>query len=224
MSLKAVIFDFNGIIVNDEPIHLAMYQKVLMEEGIKLAAKEYYSKYLAYDDKNCFKKIFTQAGKPVTPGLVKELILRKALYYESYMEKNLCIFPHVKACIKKLAKKYPLAIASAALRDEIRWLLKRSDLLSYFEIIVGAEDTKRSKPEPESYLLALKKLNQKKKILPEECLVIEDSIHGVEGAKRAGMKCLAVAHTYSKLKLKKADLVISGFKFFSLQKILRLFE
>jgi beta-phosphoglucomutase len=136
----------------------------------------------------------------------------------------MCIFPYVKACIKKLAKKYPLAIASAALRDEIRWLLKRSGILSYFKVIVGAEDTKRSKPDPESYLLALKKLNKRKKILPEECLVIEDSIHGVEGTSRAGMKCLAVAHTYPKAKLKNADLVISGFKSFSLSKVLKIFK
>jgi beta-phosphoglucomutase len=224
MSLKAIIFDFNGVIVNDEPIHLAMYQKVLREEGIKLSAKEYYKKYLAYDDRNCFEKILTQAGKPATSGIIQELIKRKAVYYEAYMEKNLCIFPYVKNCIKKLARKYPLAIASAALRDEIRWLLKRSGILSYFKIIVGAEDTKRSKPDPESYLLALKKLNLRKNILPKECLVIEDSIHGVEGTRRAGMKCLAVAHTYPKSKLKNADLVIAGFKNFSLRKILKLFE
>jgi len=224
MSLKAIIFDFNGIIVNDEPIHLAMYQKVLLEEGIKLSAKEYYTKYLAYDDRNCFEKILTRAGKSFSSDLIQELIKRKAVYYEAYMENHLCLFPYVKSSIKKLARKYPLAIASAALKDEIRWLLKRSGILSCFKVIVGAEDTKRSKPDPESYLLALKKLNQNGKILPGECLVIEDSIHGVEGTRRAGMKCLAVSHTYPKSKLKNADLVIAGFKLFSLRKILKLFK
>ncbi len=223
MSLKAIIFDFNGVISNDEPIHLRMFQKVLREEGIRLTAKEYYKHYLAFDDKNCFKKIFLKNRKSTPSSKIQELIERKAKYYEAYIENHRVIFTGAKKWILKFARLYPLAIASAARGHEIRWILKKEKLLKKFKIIVGAEDTKKSKPDPESYLLALKKLNRFKKILPSECLIIEDSIAGIEGAHRAGIKCLALAHTYTKKELQKADLVFKGYEEMNLKKILAMF-
>lgn len=222
MSLKAIIFDFNGVIVNDEPIHLEMFQKVLKEEGIQLTHQEYYKHYLAFDDKSCFEKILKKHKHSVTPAIIQKLIARKAQYYEAYIEKHPIFFPGAQKWIRKLAKHYPLAIASAALGYEIRLLLRRAKLTNLFKVIVSAEDTKRSKPDPESYLLALKKLNRFRKILPSECLIIEDSIAGIEGAHHAGMKCLALAHTYSKSKLKAADLVLEGYKELSITKIRKL--
>ncbi|MBI1883003.1 MAG: HAD family phosphatase [Chlamydiae bacterium] len=223
-SLKAIIFDFNGVIVNDEPIHLKMFQKILKEEGIRLSAQEYYSHYLAFDDKNCFEKILNKEGHPISRSKIRKLVERKAHAYEAYIEKHLTLFAGVKKWVNILSKKYPLAIASAALGSEIGWILKRAGILKKFKVIIAAEDTKKSKPDPESYLLALKKLNRFKKILPQECLVIEDSIAGVRGTHKAQMKSLALAHTYSKSQLKESDLVLKSFQELSLTKIQGLFK
>lgn len=222
-QLKAIIFDFNGVIVNDEPIHLTMFQKVLKEEGISLKAQEYYKNYLALDDRNCFLTLLRKSGRPTPAKKIKELVLRKAAHYEAYIKKHMILFPGAKKWTARLSKLYPLAIASAALGSEIRWILKRANLIKKFRVIVSAEDTKKSKPNPESYLLALKKLNRFKKSLPQECLVIEDSIAGIRGAHQAGMRCLALAHTYSKRQLKEADLVLKNFSEFSLKKIKAIF-
>jgi len=223
MTLKAIIFDFNGVIINDEPIHLKMFQKVLKEENIRLTDKEYYKKYLAFDDQHCFRMILKTAGRPTSSSKIKDLIQKKAEYYEDYIEENLVLFPGARKWVSTLAKHFPLAIASAALGNEIRQILKRANLIKKFKVIVAAEDTKKSKPDPESYLQALKKLNRYRKILPEECLVIEDSIAGIEGAHRASMKCLALAHTYTKKQLQNADIVLKNFQEFGLEKIKNLF-
>jgi HAD superfamily hydrolase (TIGR01509 family) len=200
-----------------------MFQKVLNEEGIRLTSKEYYKNYLAFDDKNCFEKILKKSGRFASPAEIQEFVERKAKYYEVYIQKNLILFPGVKKWVRHLSKRYPIAIASAALKNEIRQILKRANLLKKFKVIVGAEDTKKSKPDPESYLLALKKLNRYRKILPQECLVIEDSIFGIDGAHSASMKCIALAHTYKRNQLKKADLVLNSFRELSLKKIQSLF-
>lgn len=223
MSLKAVIFDFNGVIINDEPIHLKIFQKVLREEGIRLTSDVYYKNFLAYDDQNCFEMILKESDRPHFPQIVKELVGRKAHYYEDYIKTHLVLFPGAKKWVQSFSKHYPLAIASAALKHEIKWVLEKAVLVNYFKVIVSAEDTKRSKPDPESYLLALKKLNRIKKIQPQECLVIEDSITGISGAHRAGMKCLALAHTYKKTQLKEADLVLKNFSELTFDKIQELF-
>jgi HAD superfamily hydrolase (TIGR01509 family) len=223
MTLKAIIFDFNGVIINDEPIHLKMFQKVLKEENIRLTDKEYYKKYLAFDDQHCFRMILKVAGRPISSSKIKDLVQKKAESYEDYIEKNFLLFPGARKWINTLAKHFPLAIASAALGNEIRLILERANLLKKFKVIVAAEDTKKSKPDPESYLQALKKLNRYRKILPEECLIIEDSIAGIEGAHRASMKCVALAHTYTKKQLRRADLVLKNFQELSLEKIKNLF-
>lgn len=224
MSLKAIIFDFNGIIINDEPIHFKMFQKVLKEEGIRLTSEDYFSNYLAYDDRNCFIKILRKSKKPTPLNKIRELICRKAVYYDAYIKNHLCIFPGAKKWVSVLSKQYPLAIASAALKHEILWVLKKSKLINKFKIIVSSEDTKKSKPDPESYLLALKKLNRFRKIKADECLVIEDSFAGIHGAHRAKMKCLALEHTYNRSQLKDADLIFKNFSNFDLAKIQELFQ
>ncbi|MBI3276535.1 MAG: HAD family phosphatase [Chlamydiae bacterium] len=213
------------MIINDEPIHLKMLQKVLKEEGIRLTTKDYYKNYLAFDDKNCFEKILEKENCSRASLKIQELIQRKATYYETFIEKkHRVLFPGVKKWVHRLSKLYPLAIASAALGNEIRWILKRANLLSHFQVIISAEDTPKSKPNPESYLKALQRLNRRRKILPQECLVIEDSIAGIKGAHQASMKCVALAHTYTRTQLKEADLVFTRFKDFSLRKIKALFK
>ncbi|MDO8461439.1 MAG: HAD family phosphatase [Deltaproteobacteria bacterium] len=210
----AILFDFDGVLVDNEPIHLKMFQKVLSEEGVRLTRKDYYTKYLGMDDRGCLTTAFKDYRRPASPSLVKDLIRRKSRYYQSYIRRHLKFLPGVKTFIKKANEKHYLAIVSGALRGEILLILRLGGLKKFFPIIVSAEDVRHGKPNPEGYRLGLKKLCRRYRttLRPADCLVIEDSIWGIEAAHRAGMKCLAVTSSYPAKKLKKADRVVSRLK------------
>ncbi len=208
---KAIIFDFNGVIADDEPSHLVMFQKVLQEEGLSLSAEEYYREgYLGMDDRGCFETVLVKAGRDTSPAKIGELIRRKALYYDDYIRERIIFFPGVLDFIRKAAARMPLAICSGALRSEIQMILEAGRIRDSFSVIVSAEDVKRGKPDPEGFLLALARINQKQRvpILPAETLVIEDSIAGIAAAQRAGMKALAVTNSYPSEVLASADRVV----------------
>ncbi len=204
--IKALIFDFNGVIVNDEPIHFRMFQKVLREEGIALSQKEYYRFYLGMNDKDCFAAVLKKARAKSTTTIICNLITRKSRYYEAFISKHLIFFPGAINFVRIAARKYPLAIASGALRSEIDYILKRGRLGKCFSAIVAAQDVRNGKPHPEGFVKARKLLNRKLglRLRPAECLVIEDSLEGIEAAKRARMRCLALATSHPVSKLKRA--------------------
>ncbi|MGH9802446.1 MAG: HAD family hydrolase [Blastocatellia bacterium] len=211
--LKAVIFDFNGVIVDDEPLHLELFRRVLGEEGVALADEDYHAKYLGYDDRGCFTAAFRDAGKPqlaADAAFIAKLVERKADYYYEAIEERFLLFPGAVELVKKLAAKYPMAIASGALRGEIEVVLRRGGIRDCFEHIIASEDVTMCKPDPEGYVMALTALNSSREtpIKPEECLVIEDSIAGIEAAKRAGMSCLAVTNSYRAEDLAQADWIV----------------
>ena len=211
--LRAIIFDFNGILVDDEPIHLELFQKVLREEGISLSTEDYYARYLGMDDRDCFRAAYKAHGKELDEPTLSELIRHKSVYYREVILTGPVIFPGVKEIVPALFKRYPLAIASGALRSEIDMILADTGLIKYFQVIVSTEDISKGKPEPEIFMKALSLLNQstdKTPILPSECLVIEDSKEGVLGSHRAGMRCLAVTNSHPAEKLKEAEAVING--------------
>lgn len=210
--IRAILFDCNGIIADDEPIHLELFQKVLREEGIVLTKKQYFQKYLAMDDKACFTHALKAHRQDASPARVKALIARKAGYYQKTIRTRLKIFPGVKSFVKAHRKDYHLAVVSGALRREIFMILKRAGIRRYFPVIVASEDVKNGKPDPACYRLGLARLNKlaglkKNPLKAGECLAIEDSIHGVESARKAGMKCLAVTNSYARLDLHRADAV-----------------
>jgi HAD superfamily hydrolase (TIGR01509 family) len=212
--LRAVIFDFNGIIVDDEPIHFRLFQKVLGEEGILLTEEVYYARYLGFDDRGAFAAGFRDNQRPLDDFKLKELIERKAFYYQDAIRNHVAIFPGVQSLVLNLAQTLPLAVASGALRDEIETILKTAELLKYFSAIVSAEDVSQGKPEPEIFLKALAALNGQgqngEAIRAGECLVIEDSKEGIRGARRAGMKCLAVTNSHTAELLGDADAVVAS--------------
>lgn len=210
--LRAIIFDFNGILVDDEPIHLELFQKVLREEGIFLSEKDYYARYLGMDDKGAFKTAFEEHGEKLDEVRLAALIQRKARYYRDSMKTGIRPFPGVKELVPLAAARYPLAIASGALRSEIEAIIERIGLRKYFQVIVSSEDTNEGKPNPEIFMKALALLNQSQfegqQLHPSECLVIEDSKEGILGARRAGIKCLAVTNSHPAEELKEADAVV----------------
>ncbi len=211
---KAVIFDFNGVIVDDEPLHLELFRRVLAEEGIALTDEDYHAKYLGYDDKGCFTAALADYGRAdlANPDFIAELIERKAGYYRQAIEEQFLLFPGAVELVQKLSAKFPLAIASGALREEIEIVLRRGKIRDCFHAIIASEDVTACKPDPEGYVMALAALNALRKdpIHPSECLVIEDSIAGIEAAKRAGMWCLAVTNSYDADELTKADWITAS--------------
>jgi HAD superfamily hydrolase (TIGR01509 family) len=210
--LRTVIFDFNGIIVDDEPIHFKLFQRVLGEEGITLTEEAYYALYLGFDDRGAFIAGFRDNNRSLTDQKLSELIDRKALYYQDAIRNHVVIFPGVKTLVYGLAPSVPLAVASGALRHEIATILTTAGLLNYFQAIVSAEDVEQGKPEPEIFLTVLAKLNAaaSPRIEPADCVVIEDSKEGIRGARAAGMKCLAVTNSHPAELLGEANAVVKS--------------
>jgi beta-phosphoglucomutase len=225
--LRAVIFDFNGIIVDDEPIHFQLFQRVLAEEGIVLTEEAYYARYLGMDDRGCFATAFREHGQEITETHLAALITRKAGYYLDTIKKQMKLFPGVKTLVPDLARQFPLAIASGALRNEIELILSTLGLRDHFQAIVSAEDVKTGKPHPEIFLQALSQLKKKlvdgDSITAAECLVIEDSKEGIRAAKKAGMRCLAVTNSHPAEDLQEADAVVKSLEDTGVRFLRRLF-
>ena len=215
MNLKAIIFDFNGVIVDDEPLHLELFRKVLQEEMIFLTDEDYHEKYLGYDDRGCFTAVLCDNSRTpdaANEAFIQELIDRKAEYYRQAIQERMLLFPGVVDLVRRSAEAYPLAITSGALRSEIEFVLERGEIRNCFQVIVAAEDVSECKPDPEGYLKALEQLNAalNAEIQAHECLVIEDSLAGIEAAKAAGMRCVAVTNSYSAQELTAADSVVTS--------------
>src|SRR4029077_20490438 len=212
--LRAVIFDFNGIIVDDEPIHFKLFQRVLGEEGITLTQKDYYARYLGFDDRGAFSAGYHENRRSLSENKLAELIARKAAYYQEAIRDHVTIFPGVETLIANLSPRLPLAVASGALRDEIETILSTAALLQHFTAIVAAEDVRHGKPEPEIFLKALEQINAGRdahdQINAGDCVVIEDSKEGIKGARRAAMKCLAVTNSHPPELLKDASAVVKS--------------
>jgi len=213
--LRAIVFDCDGVIVDSEPLHLAAFQKILSEEGINLSKEDYFQKYLAMDDKSCFEAVLAAHGRTYDKRILKDLIVRKMEAYRELSRQKLYLYPGVVDFIGKVQGAYRLAIASGAFRGEIKAALDVAGLRPAFPVIVSAQDVRNGKPHPEAFLLALRQINEQHPkpsppVQPGECLVIEDSIHGVDAAHAAGMICLAVLNSYPKERLTQADLVVSS--------------
>jgi len=210
--LRALIFDFNGIIVDDEPIHFELFKQVLAEEGIKLTEADYYARYLGFDDRGAFTAAYREHGRSLDEKLLARLIDRKTIYYQSEIRSKVRIFPGVEKLVTTLVPVLPLAVASGALRQEIETILSAAGLLKHFAVIISAEDVDHGKPEPEIFLKALARLNAQVEdghpIDAADCLVIEDSKEGIRGARRAGMKCLAVSNSHPTELLQEANAVV----------------
>lgn len=213
--IRAVLFDFNGVLVDDEPIHLEAFQRVLAEEGVSLTAEDYYGKYLGHDDRSCFAAILSAA--PV-PRLMR-LIARKSSYYqERIRERGYPLFPGAVELVRELAAAgRMLGIVSGALRDEVEGALRQSGLRNVFKTVITAEDVTEGKPDPEGYLRALEALNSvpplpERLIHPHEVLAVEDSPAGLAAASEVGLVTLGIAQSYPAARLQGADAVAASLR------------
>lgn len=215
--LRALIFDFDGVIAESEPVHLAMMQRVLGQVGIFLPRDEYVARYLGYDDRACFRAILADRGRTPDPGEIEDLVRRKAQALSEHIQEEAVIYPGVRELIRDAAPRCRLAVASGAPRQEIESVLESADLRKAFEHITGAEDVRRGKPDPETPLHALQSLNRlaprgTDPLKASDCLVIEDSPAGIQAAQAAGMKVLAVATTHRLVELDQSDWAVHSLR------------
>ncbi len=224
MSLRAIVFDFDGVIANSEPLHFRGYRDVLAEEGIPLTERDYYAQYLGFDDVGAFQAIGMEHGTAWTGGDVSALVARKAVRIEALERDASILFPGAADAIRRAAASVPIAIASGARGAEIRRVLEREDLLSCFAAIVAAEDTPVSKPAPDPYLRALVLLAHATgaNLRGAECVAIEDSHWGLASARSAGLKTVGITHTYEASALTAADLVIGSLDSLDIEQLVTL--
>lgn len=212
-TIRAVVFDFDGVIADSESLHLRAFRETAGTLGLALSAEDYYSRYLAFDDRTFFGEFLRDNGRPAGGDVVAELVERKAAFFEESAGEGIGIFPGVEEFLALVSGKYLTAIGSGAFRSEIEVVLERKGLSDFFGFVVGAEDTRRSKPSPEVYLRCLDGLRDgfDPTLRASRCVVFEDSPHGVLAARRAGMKCVGITNSCDAGKLAGADRVIGSF-------------
>ena len=210
---EAVIFDFDGVILDSEPIHYQACSQVFEALGMPLAYEEYVAKYLGLADKEMFPKFLMDRAQNYSSDKIEALIAQKVENYQTLisLDEDLPMIDGVDCYIFQLSKTIEkIAICSGSAREEVITVLaklRRGTLQPYFNLMVTSEDVQKGKPSPEGYLLTAERLN----VPPERCLVIEDIPHGVSAAKAAGMYVIALLTSYQRHQFHHADKVVDGF-------------
>ncbi len=220
--IQAVIFDFNGVLVDDEAVHFELFREVLAQENVVITARDYHEHYLGYDDRGCFAAALGDAKQAFDNERLDGLITRKAGRYVEAADAGLRFFPYAAETLALIAARWPVAICSGALRSEIEYALVRLDCRAQVSAIIAAEDAHNCKPDPAGYLQSLDELRTQIRarssatsgtdLEAHECLVVEDSLAGIVSAKRAGMWAVGITHTYNTMQLRQsgADAIIHG--------------
>jgi HAD superfamily hydrolase (TIGR01509 family) len=213
--IRAILFDFNGVIADDETPHVLCFQQALAEEGLLLTKDEYYGVYLGMDERTCAKILITARDGICDDRLLQRIMNRKAeLFHTNTTAHKPTLFPGVVEFVKAAKPTYRLAIVSGGRREQIDAALTGTLIKQDFELIISAEDCPIGKPDPAIYRLTCERLNAvgaiSCAITPADCLVIEDSLADIRSAKAAGMRVLALATTYPIDKLGEADAVLSS--------------
>ncbi len=220
------MFDFDGVIADSERLHLRSYQDILAPEGITMTTEDYFNRYLGYDDVGVFKAVGRDQGVAMDDRRVADLIARKGQRYESLTAAGEMLFPGAADFIRGAAgASVPIAIASGALTHEIEDVLDRAGLRPLFPVIVGADQTERSKPHPEPYQAAFERLRAHtgRDLIAWRSVAIEDSKWGLMSARGADLRCVAVTNTYSEAELRAdAELVVPGLHALTLEALDRL--
>jgi beta-phosphoglucomutase len=209
--IRAVIFDFDGVLANSEPLHFRAFRDVLADNGFALSEREYYARYLGFDDVGAFRAIAHDQGRPLSDPLLAAMVERKAEHLEALERDASVLFPGAREAIARMAALGPIAIASGALRAEILRVLDREALRHYFPVVVAAEDTPASKPDPAPYRLAVSTLaaHAGVRLAPDECVALEDSRWGLVSATGAGLRTIGITHSYPADELGGPELVIA---------------
>jgi len=214
LQADAVIFDFDGIIVDTEPLHYKAFQKVLEPLGLGFTWLEYVNTYMGFDDRDAFIEAFAVRGKTVTPTELHNLIDKKASFFQYAIRDGISAYPGVVNLIKRLHnERIPLAISSGALHSDINPILDILGIADCFKIIISADDVSKSKPDPECYRLAFDKLvaqNPSTVISRTRSIAIEDTPAGITSATTAGLQVVAVTNSYPRDHLTTATCIVTS--------------
>jgi beta-phosphoglucomutase len=203
--VAAIVFDFDGVLADSEPIHFRVYRELLAPSGVTLTKDAYCERYLGFDDEGAFRQMAADFKLLLGDEEIEMLIEAKARRFEEIVSGTNVLYPAAVACVERLGRKWPLGIASGALRADIDLMLKGAHIADRFRFIVSAEDTDETKPAPDPYLRAADLHG----LPPSACVAIEDSRWGLESARTAGMRTIAVTHTYPRNAL-SADRVVDS--------------
>ena len=207
--IKAIFFDFNGVIIDDETIQMKAYQEVLRGHDVELT-EEWYFDALGMDDRTFVRAMFDRAKKPLTDQVWQSVLAAKTDAHREAIQDQLPLFPGVLTFLKNASRHFSLGLVSMANKVEVGYVFQRANLTPLFSVIVTAEDASVCKPDPMCYSTGLEKLNAKRQrerllpLLPAECLAIEDSPPGIQSARAAGMRTLGVTNTVSAEALRAA--------------------
>jgi beta-phosphoglucomutase len=204
--IKAIFFDFNGVIIDDERLQMAAYQQVLKAYDIELTEAQYFQA-LGMDDRSFVRTALERVGK-LTAETAAAVLQAKTTVHRKMIEDELPLFPGVVTFVRDCARHFSLGLVSMAGRNEINYVFDRARLGARFAVIVSADDVEVCKPDPACYRRGLAKLNEQRRrmrllpLLPSECLAVEDSPPGIQSGKAAGMRSLAVTNTVSETALR----------------------
>jgi beta-phosphoglucomutase len=220
-DIRAIVFDFDGVLANSEPLHLLSYQAVLDELGIALERDEYYTHLLGFDDVMALRTVSERRGQQWSDAKIAGILERKTVIFDDIVASKASsdvLYPEAVPCVRRLAEAMPLGIASGALRHEIAAILRRADLEDCFRFIVAAGETPASKPAPDPYRRAAELHG----LPPGQCVAIEDSRWGIVSAKGAGLRCVGITQTYPAAGLPGADAIIDSLDEFTVDLLTRL--
>jgi HAD superfamily hydrolase (TIGR01509 family) len=229
--LKAILFDFNGVVINDEPIHRELIDEILLGENLRPSGSEYKELCLGRSDRACLIDILSRRGRVVSEEYLSKLIVKKAQAYRQRLEQleTLPIYSGLVEFLQQIqAQGLAIGLVTGAVRSEVEYILNRAVISQYFSVIVAGDDIKASKPQPDGYLLAVERFNRldfNLQLQPTNCLAIEDTFPGILAAKRAGMQVVGIAHTYPfHFMQRQANWAIDDFSELDLERIARNYK
>ena len=205
--ISSVIFDLNGTIVDDEPVHEVAFRGICSHHKVDLKHEDYQELCFGKSDRDGFESI-VRKYKLARPD-INELISKKREEYLRLIQGHVRAVPGVIEFISSLHGKFKLGVASGAVKKEIILILEYLNIKDFFSVIVSTDEVSMGKPNPAIYELALSKIGS----VSAEALAIEDSMSGILSAKGAGLKCVGVTTTHSRSVLASVhpDLIIDSF-------------
>jgi beta-phosphoglucomutase len=204
--VRAVVFDFDGVLADTEGLHLRTFQDVFDGRGWTLERAAYYDRYLGYDDHDLVTAFAGDQRLAVTDDEIGEIVREKTERFSQYLASAAVLFPTARAAVARLATRYSLAIASGSLSAEITAILNHAGLTPAFRAIVGADDVLRRKPAPDPYVEAVSRLG----VAPASAVAIEDSRWGLASAHAAGLRTIAITTSYAAPELSPADAIVDS--------------
>ena len=225
--IKAIVFDFDGVVVDSEPVHYQAFMEIGRGLGVAFDYQHYLQHYIGFDDRDAIRTMLTEAGMPTADAHIAELRDQKQLVFEKLVGQGAAAIPGAVELIDEAHAHIPIAVGSGATSLDIELMLESLGRRDLFEVIVSADHVSRSKPDPATYRMAVEQLAARHpdlNLVPEDCLAIEDTAAGIESARGAGLMTLGITTTGPASSLSRAHRVEPGLEGVSLATLRQWFD